>query len=168
MSEQAVERVLLWMANGLSGEDLQAACVAKLELDPEEVQTVIAEARKRLTLAADYNRDEMLGTAITRLNTLWSRCISDRTLDLSKALAVQREINRLGGLYRTAKAEWDSPTGDTNGSEGVAEEVAAAAGYLFPLELAPAHVPLAEHARLAVLRIKELERRLERKKGVAR
>ena len=76
----------------------------QLDVDPSLVKDVLAEARKRLTLAAEYNRDELLGTALTRLNDLYSRCIragaDGNGPNLAKALDVQREINRLVGLYR--------------------------------------------------------------------
>ena len=97
MSDTAVDRVLLWMANGLSGADLEAAVQAKLDVDPARVKPVIAEARKRLTLAAEYNRDEILGTAMTRLNDLYRRCVAAQ--NDAKALDVQKEINRLAGLH---------------------------------------------------------------------
>jgi hypothetical protein len=44
-------------------------------VDPAQVKAVIDQARKQLTLAAEYNRSEMLGTALTRLNEIYSRCI---------------------------------------------------------------------------------------------
>ncbi len=72
-----IERVLLWMVSGLSGADLENACIAKLDVDPAQIKAVIDQARKQLTLAADYNRNEMLGTALTRLNDISSRCIRD-------------------------------------------------------------------------------------------
>jgi len=119
---------------------------------------VIAEARKRLTLAAEYNRDEMLGTALTRLNDLYSRCI--RTAgegsgpNLAKALDVQREINRLTGLYRPASLGSYAVPGQPGEA---AEELAAVGEHLFPLALAGDNYPLREHARLAAQRIAELE-----------
>ena len=75
MNDSTIERVLVWMVSGLAGAELETACVAKLDVDPAQVKSLIAEARKRLTLAAEYNRDELLGTALTRLNDLYSRCI---------------------------------------------------------------------------------------------
>ena len=98
-----IERVLLWMVSGLSGADLENACIAKLNVDPAQVKAVIDQARKQLTLAAEYNRNEMLGTALTRLNDIYSRCIragaDGNGPNLAKALDVQKEINRLAGLY---------------------------------------------------------------------
>lgn len=150
MNDSTIERVLLWMVSGLTGPDLETACVAKLDVDPAQVKAVIAEARKRLTLAAEYNRDELLGTALTRLNDLYSRCI--RTQNEAKALDVQREINRLTGLYRQPSlAALDSDGGES------AEELEAIGQYLLPLVLTSEAYPLREHARLAAQRIAELE-----------
>lgn len=156
VNDSTIERVLLWMVYGLAGADLESACVAKLDVDPSQVRSVIAEARKRLTLAAEYNRDELLGTALTRLNDLYSRCI--RTAgegsgpNLAKALDVQREINRLTGLYSKP-----SLAGMDSGSTESGEELAAVGEHLFPLALAGENYPLREHARLAAQRIAELE-----------
>ena len=156
MNDSTIERVLLWMVSGLAGADLETACVAKLEVDPTQVKAVIAEARKRLTLAAEYNRDELLGTALTRLNDLYSRCIraggDGIGPNLAKALDVQREINRLTGLYRQPSMG----AMDSGGGEA-AEELQAVGEYLLPLALASEAYPLREHARLAAQRIAELE-----------
>jgi hypothetical protein len=159
MNDSTIDRVLLWMVSGLAGADLETACVAKLEVDPANVKAVIAEARKRLTLAAEYNRDELLGTALTRLNDLYSRCIragvdgEGKAIgpNLAKALDVQREINRLTGLYRPPSLSLDSGSGEA------AEELEAVGEYLLPLALTSESYPLREHARLAAQRISELE-----------
>ena len=159
MSEMAIaiDRVLLWMVSGMSGADLETACITKLGVDPAQVKEVIAEARKRLTLAAEYNRDEMLGTALTRLNDLYSRCIragaDGNGPNLAKALDVQREINRIAGFH---KAAFTAEPGDDSLSES-ASELEAVAAHLVPLGLAGESYPLREHARLAAQRITELE-----------
>ena len=149
MNDEIIERALLWMVSGLAGADLENACIAKLEVDPARVKAVIAEARKRLTLAAEYNRDELLGTALTRLNDLYSRCI--RTQNEAKALDVQREINRLTGLYG------QSPPVEVEGNAEAVEEIEAVGEHLLALELTGPAYPLREHARLAAQRIRELE-----------
>ncbi|MBI5725031.1 MAG: hypothetical protein HZA50_13805 [Planctomycetes bacterium] len=150
MNDSTIERVLLWMVSGLAGADLETACIAKLDVDPSQVGSVIAEARKRLTLAAEYNRDELLGTALTRLNDLYSRCI--RTQNEAKALDVQREINRLTGLYR----QYGLPAAGQGDSEA-SDELAAVGEYLLPLRLTSENYPLREHARLAARRIAEMD-----------
>ena len=155
MNDSTIERVLLWMGSGLAGADLETACVAKLDVDPTQVKAVVAEARKRLTLAAEYNRDELLGTALTRLNDLYSRCIragaDGNGPNLAKALDVQREINRLTGLYRQPSLAGLDSSGES------AEELTAVGEYLLPLALTSQAYPLREHARLAAQRIAELE-----------
>jgi hypothetical protein len=107
-------------------------------------------------LAAEYNRDELRGTALTRLNDLYSRCIraggEGIGPNLAKALDVQRELNRLTGLYRQPSlAAMDSGGGEA------AEELEAVGEYLLPLALTSESYPLREHARLAAQRIAELE-----------
>ena len=155
-NDSKIDRVLLWMVSGLAGADLETACVAKLDVDPASVKAVVAEARKRLTLAADYNRDELLGTALTRLNDLYSRCIragaEGSGPNLAKALDVQREINRLTGLYRQPSLAAMESGGGEDG-----EELEAVGEYLLPLALTSESYPLREHARLAAQRITELE-----------
>lgn len=155
MISAALERVIVWMVSGLAGADLEAACVAKLDVDPSQVKDVIAEARKRLTLAADYNRDELFGTALTRLNDLYTRCIrtgpDNDGPNLAKALDVQREINRLLGLHKTTSNAGAAAGGEESG------ELEAVAEHLLPLALTSAAYPLREHARLAAARIAELE-----------
>jgi hypothetical protein len=37
MNDSTIERVLLWMVSGLSGADLETACISKLEVDPANV-----------------------------------------------------------------------------------------------------------------------------------
>ena len=156
MNDSTIERVLLWMVSGLSGADLETACVAKLDVDPSLVKDVIAEARKRLTLAAEYNRDELLGTALTRLNDLYSRCIragaDGNGPNLAKALDVQREINRLVGLYRQTSL---LPGQGAEGGGEASDELRAIGEHLLPLGLADENHPLREHARLAAQTIRE-------------
>jgi hypothetical protein len=41
------------MVSGLSGADLENACIVKLNVDPAQVKAVIDQARKQLTLAAE-------------------------------------------------------------------------------------------------------------------
>ena len=158
---QGIDSIILWMISGLGGEDLENACVSKLDVDPSNVKKIIAEARKRLTLAAEYNRDEMLGTALTRLNDLYGRCIrvvGESGPNMAKALDVQKEINRLVGLYGQPGSE------GLGGTSEAATELEAVGEHLFSLALAGEKYPLQEHARLAVQRIKELEAMLEIKK----
>lgn len=142
----AIDKVLLLMVSGLSHADLTAACIGKLEVPPEEVAGVIAQARRKLTLAADYNRDEQIGTAVTRLNDIYARAI--RAQDIKTGLVAQKELNKLLDLYRmTAEHAGDGTDGEEAGPDSA--ELAAIRGHLLPLGLAAADYPLREHARIA-------------------
>lgn len=65
---------------------------------------------------------------------------------------MQREINRLTGLYRPANlGSFDNVASES------AEELAAVGECLLPLRLTSEAHPLREHARLAAQKIAELE-----------
>jgi hypothetical protein len=70
--------------------------------------------------------------------------------NLAKALDVQREINRLTGLYRQPSLAAIDSSGEA------ADELEAVGEYLLPLALTSESYPLREHARLAAQRISEL------------
>lgn len=142
----AIESVILLMVTGLSQADLAEACTEKLGIMPGDVKEILDLARRKLTLAADYNRDEQVGIAITRLNDLYSRAI--RVQDNKTALAAQREINKLQGLYCAPGLASDKePETDAEGMEG--PELSAIRGHLIPLGLAAPDYPLREHVRIA-------------------
>jgi len=144
----AIDKVLLLMVSGLSHADLTAACIGKLNVPPEEVAGVIAQARRKLTLAADYNRDEQIGTAVTRLNDIYARAI--RGQDIKTALVAQKELNKLLDLYRmTAEHAGEGADGEEDGAGPDSSELAAIREHLLPLGLAAADYPLREHARIA-------------------
>ena len=142
----AIDKVLLLMVSGLSQAELTAACIGKLEVAPEETASVIAQARRKLTLAADYNRDEQIGTAVTRLNDIYARAI--RAQDIKTGLVAQKELNKLLDLYRMT-SEHAAETNDGEESGPPQAELDAIRGHLLPLNLAEASYPLREHARIA-------------------
>lgn len=150
----ALDKVVLLMVSGMSQADLANACVTKLGIEPNEVAAVTAEARRRLTRAADYNRDEQLGTAITRMNDIYARAI--RAGDIKTALTAQREINKLMDLYREASGGYG--TGEDAEDDGAQSELAAIRLHLLPLGLAAETYPLREHARIAADLIREQRR----------
>ena len=142
----AIDKVLLLMVSGLSRAELMAACVGKLDVAADQVAGVIASARRKLTLAADYNRDEQIGTAVTRLNDIYARAI--RAQDIKTGLVAQKEINKLLDLYRmTPERAAEGDEGEETGPERM--ELVAIREHLLPLGLAAADYPLREHARIA-------------------
>ena len=72
--------------------------------------------------------------------------------NLAKALDVQREINRLVGLYRQTSL---LPGQGAEGGGEASDELRAIGEHLLPLGLADENHPLREHARLAAQTIRE-------------
>jgi hypothetical protein len=126
----------------------------KLGIESNQVNEAICEARRKLTRTADYNRDEQLGTAITRMNDIYSRAI--RAGDIKTALMAQRDINKLLDLYREATTESRDSSEDVS-SLNAQEELRLIRQHLIPLELADEAYPLPEHARIAAEIIRNQE-----------
>lgn len=139
------------LVNGEKTAKIERVCVESMNMPLAEVKAAIIDAQKQITVAADYNRIEELGRAYIRLNDLYTTSIKGR--DSKTALAAQKEINRLVGLYE--KNREASPPVDGEPATINAEELAAIGAHLLPLNLAPADYPLNEHARIAAERIRE-------------
>jgi hypothetical protein len=138
------DRVVLLLINGMSPEAAQTYCLQQ-NVAPDQAQQIVREARNRITVAADFTRDEQIGRAVMRLDDLYAKSIAGQ--DTRTALQAQRELNRLLSLY--------APKRDDLESEGVEDATALRrqldliAAYLLPLNLASDHYPVEEHARLA-------------------
>jgi len=140
--EELVDKVVLLLIAGHPPDAIRNAARANLGMAPDKVEPVIQEARRRLTLAAEYSRDEALGTAITRLNDCYKMAATDR--DAKTAVQCQRELNRLLDLYRPAEIDPGSL------APAAAEDLAAVREYVEPLGLGDDDTNTAELVRLAV------------------
>jgi len=145
VNQDRLNHIHLMLVSGLSIEAVRSAAIARLRMDPAEADAAIHEARLRLTLAADYHRDEQLGLAISRLNECYAKSLASG--DLKTCVQVQRELNRLLRLY-----EQPMPT-DTDGEP---PEVVEARAHLANLGLGGPDTPLPELARLAAQEIVRL------------
>jgi hypothetical protein len=138
------DRVVLLLINGMSNEAAEGFC-AQQGQSPDHARQVVAEARKRITVAADYTRDEQIGKAVMRLEDLYAKCMAAQ--DIRTALQAQRELNRLLSLYA------DSRRGEVSSEELDASvlrrQLDLINAYLVPLKLADNSYPLEEHARVA-------------------
>ena len=146
---EVLDKIIRLLVAGAAEATVRHTAIERLGLDAPAADLALAEARRKITLAADYNRDAEIGTALTRLHQLFSQVMGLK--DGMTALAAQREINRLLSLYVEQAAT--SPVQDH--AETIADHQAAL-DHLTPLGLAATDAPLAEHARLAVLLILEL------------
>jgi len=162
---EVLDKVVLLLTRGMPQATVEATCTRPvhpgmpgqprgLGIAPALLAAVLAEAKLRILGAARWDRTEQAGMSITRLNDLYSRCLVEA--DTATALATQREINKLLGLYNADPA--DGPDGARD-ADALREQVAAATAYLQPLGLGHEDTPLSELARLAVVRIVELEAR---------
>ena len=138
------DRIVLLLTNGMTVEAAEGYCLQQGRMDLDAARRTVAEARQRITVAADYARDEQLGKAVMRLDDLYAKSIAAQ--DTRTALQAQRELNRLLGLY-SAK---EPPDGDApDDAQEALRRLELIASYLLPLKLTDERYPVEEHARLA-------------------
>ena len=138
------DRIVLLLTNGMSVEAAEGYCIRQGGCDLDTARRTVAEARQRITIAADYARDEQLGKAVMRLDDLYAKSITAK--DTRTALQAQRELNRLMSLYSPR----DTAGGEaTDEAEDAVARLELIASYLFPLKLTDERYPVEEHARLA-------------------
>ena len=145
---EAVGKVILLLVSGTRPEVVRAAAVERLGIPEAEVEEAIAEARRLITLTADYNRDERLGQAIARCDSVYNRAVSANPADLKVALSAQEKLNRLFGFYRPEAREPVHEGGEAAMELDAARDHLAA---LFPE--ADDETPTGEIARLAAAEI---------------
>lgn len=110
-------------------------------VESESAGEAVQAARDRIVKSAEFDRDEKLGTAIRRLEDLYSKSIVGPNKDVRTALQAQKELNRLLSL--------GGPGGDGGDGGDAVGRLDLIASYLLPLELTDARYPIEEHARVA-------------------
>lgn len=112
----------------------------------EDASAAVRAARSRITVAADYVRDEQLGKAVLRLEDMYAKALASKPPNTATALAAQKELNKILNLY-------DAPPPLDGGHDiddtQTAQELRLVGSYLVPLGLASQELPVAEHARIA-------------------
>ena len=135
----ATDRLLLAV---VAGNDAEVAA-SELGLGGTDAEAATADVRQRLAAVVDQRRDAELTRAIKRLEKLYRNASNAKLF--SEAVGVQKELNKLRGLYKTAA----KPAGT-----GRAErELEAVDSHLRPLQLAGESAGTEELARLAVAEI---------------
>jgi hypothetical protein len=154
-----IEGVVLLAVAGLAGAVLRAQAVETLNVPPARVDEVIDQARRQITLAADYHRDTELGQAITATRALYRRAYQDR--DTKTALACRKELSALLRLNRRPdKPEADQP------ADAPAEAILRA--HLEPLGISTPDDSTEELARKTVAHVVDLRTKIRRQEGRGR
>ena len=143
MSQTIRDRAILLLINGMSTDAVESWCLQQGQ-PADQARITVAEARKRITVAAEFTRDEQLGKAVMRLENIYSKATADN--DTRTALQAQRELNRLLSLY---DGRQDSASEEQEPGSDAARVLEMIAGYLLPLHLAEPTYPVQEHARIA-------------------
>ncbi len=135
-----LDRIISLLVEGVSESDILEICAKSGVEDPNKC---LSQARKKLTIAASYNRDEQLGISIKRVNDIFESSMKEG--DVKTALAAQKEISKLMDLYKAVSGIVKDSI-DSN-------ELQAVRDHLLPLEMTNQEKPISEHARLAALEI---------------
>lgn len=156
---EVVEGVVLLLVRYRDAAAAREQAIADWRLSEKEADAALAEARRRLTLAADYDRVEELGRAIGRHNDLYEAARTALNQkgaeatgsDINACTNILKEISRLLDLYRPSQL----PGGD-NTLE--AAELRQVRDYLAALEIPGGEdLPAAELARIAVTHLANRE-----------
>jgi hypothetical protein len=153
ISAELVEVAVLLLVRHRDAVTARARLAGEHGLEAAIAEATVAEARRRLTLAAGADRVEELGRAIQRLNDLyersWKAIAADETpaaAAFTSAANIQKELNRLLDLYRPA----DLPGQQTSQESA---ELQLIRDYLEPFEFGDDSLPASELVRLAVCRL---------------
>jgi hypothetical protein len=148
MTEKQIETLILLLCKIPQLSLVRAACREQLEIPEKKIEKSIAEARRLITVAADYHRDAEIGKSLIRYEDLYHQAYKAKELKL--ALSAEKARVALLGLASAEKVE---VTENLVGVESV--ELDEIRKHLEPLELAPVGTPLPELARLAALKVTE-------------
>ena len=144
-SDPLIEDLLLQLVRGCSADQAERLAIKRLDVDPQVAGLLVTEARRRLTIAADYSRDEVLATGIERLNAIYQAGLDQD--DLRTSLAAQKELHKLFALYHPLMPGAASPPGEQ------IEELEAVRAHLEALDLGNEVTATEELARRAAAEI---------------
>jgi hypothetical protein len=148
--EPIIERVVVLLVTLRSRADVLRQCTEHkdLMLAPDVAELAIAEALRRINLAAQMDFDRELGAAKTRLAELYQKV--SKVQDFKTALSTVKELNKLLGLYPGKRAADDPAATDQADDSDALAELAAAREHLAPLVDAGDDESLDEIARRVV------------------
>lgn len=154
--ESAILKAVMDLVRGLSDEAIEAQII-KAGTPKDDAGLVLTEARKRIQLTADYNRDEQLGLSIKRLNRIIHLSLPPAegdtefdmvtTTDLQVATRAQIELNKLLKLHEVQAGS----SGEVEESIATdrADELGRVREHLEPMFDVKEDYPVSELARMA-------------------
>jgi len=147
--DAAISAGVLALVQGRTAEDALAE-IMRAGVPADDAGIVLKECRKRIQIAAEYNREEQLGLAISRLTLVVEKTIVDpETLNL--ALQAQKELNKLLRLHEVPAG--GASVEDDDGADR-SDELARVREHLAGVIDAPADYPPSELARMAAEKIR--------------
>lgn len=159
--EAAISSSILGLVRGLSDEQLIAQ-VMRHKIPRDDAGMIIADAKKRIQLTADFNRNEQLGLAIKRLNRILELSMpsgeqgdelhDEIKSDLPVAIRAQVELNKLLKLHEVPAGNSGDP--DEPGSDRGDELERVRAHLSGVLDEVPDDYPVSELARIAADRVR--------------
>ena len=143
-----VDGVVLALVAGINAE----AAARKFGVPEGRVAEVVKAARRKLTVVAEFNRDEELGLTIKRLDECYRKAFGSDDPDMRLCVSILRDKSKLLDLY-------GQPGGGEGGGAGdgaARAELAEVRAHLAPLQLGDDDTPTPELARRAVSRLVNL------------
>lgn len=102
-NEARVAEVYKMLVAGAPRAAILQHAAEKWELATRAADALIAKARKHVIADARPEREFELARAIARLNFIYNQCV--KVTDYGRAIAAQREMNQLLGLYAEPAAQ---------------------------------------------------------------
>lgn len=151
-----VDRVILLLTGGMNIETARVFC-RQSGLDEQGIDAAVMEARRRLTAAVEFHRDEEFSLAVRQLKHLYVMAL--KVEDLTAATQARKELNRLLWLYVPNSA----PPAEEAAIGLTTEDAELALEHLRPLALTEDGAGLVELCRLAAAKVTELLAEVGRK-----
>jgi len=149
---EAIDMAVLALVRGATDSAIAAELVSA-GTPRDDAGLVLTEARKRVQLTADYNRDEQLGLAICRLTKIVEANIDNKISEAqSVALRAQNELNKLLRLHEVRNGVTGEPQEDDSAER--ITDLSKVREHLAPLFNVPEDYPAPELARMAAERIR--------------
>lgn len=112
---------IMMLVSGLTGVEVVSALVKKYKITKEEAESILKDAKQKITTASTVSAREELGLSLTCLKDLYRQAVL--TQDLKTALSIIKEKNRILNLYDSQDLELISESAQTRTEELVRQHL---------------------------------------------